>query len=195
MKHTVYGIALAVAAMLVVTITLAVSGKHVRKNEMETSLNTAVEQALEQFQSERGNSESPQDLIARFNQLLLMQMESDSELQVEILNADVEKGVLAVRITETYRNILGKEEKAVCRKSVILEEYSEKKTYHTVTFLSEGALYARYSLYEGGKTVLPETPRKDGKTFRCWVKQGEGQEWDPVHGTVEENLTLEAVFE
>ena len=68
MKHTVYGIALAVAAMLVVTITLAVSGKHVRKNEMETSLNTAVEQALEQFQSERGNSESPQDLIARFNQ-------------------------------------------------------------------------------------------------------------------------------
>ena len=116
MKHTVYGIALAVAAMLVVTITLAVSGKHVRKNEMETSLNTAVEQALEQFQSERGNSESPQDLIARFNQLLLMQMESDSELQVEILNADVEKGVLDVRITETYRNILGKEEKAVCRK-------------------------------------------------------------------------------
>ena len=52
MKQTVYGLALAVLAMLVLAITLAVSGKHVRENEMETSLNTAIEQALEQLQNE-----------------------------------------------------------------------------------------------------------------------------------------------
>lgn len=196
MKQTVYGLALAVLAMLVLAITLAVSGKHVRENEMETSLNTAIEQALEQLQNEEENGpESPQELVARFNQLLLLQVESDSELQVEILSADARRGVLDVRITETYRNIMGNEKKAVCRKSVILEEYSEKRAYHTVTFLSEGEVYDRYSLYEGGTVVLPEAPEKDGKTFRCWVKQGESQAWDPAHAAVEENLILDAVFE
>ena len=46
MKHTIYGISLAVAAMLVVAALLGVSGSSVRNNEIETALNTAIEQSL-----------------------------------------------------------------------------------------------------------------------------------------------------
>ena len=38
MKHTVYGISLTALAVLIIAIVLGVSGKNVRKNEMETAL-------------------------------------------------------------------------------------------------------------------------------------------------------------
>lgn len=196
MKHTIYGISLAVIAVLVVAILLGVSGKSVRENEIETALNTAIEQALEQLREkesyEVGDSRG---LIADFNQLLLQQVESNSEIQVEVLTADAKKGVLDVRITDTYRNILGQERKIVCRKSVILEEYTEKKGYHTITFLADGKVYEQYSLYEGGKIVLPKAPKKSGKVFRYWAKQGESQKCILEHEPVEHDVTLEAVFE
>lgn len=196
MKHTIYGISLAVIAMLVVAIVLGISGQNVRKNEMETSLNAAVEQSLEQLKSEKGYKiETYQELVADFNQVLLLQMESDSDIQVSILAADVEKGVLDVKITETYRNILGKEEQIVCRKAVILEEFSDKKSYYTVTFLVDGEIYSRYSICEGGKLVQPEAPQKEGALFCYWVKQGETQKCELEQITVEGEIILEAVFE
>lgn len=197
MKHTIYGISLAVITMLVVAIVLGISGRNVRKNEMETSLNTAVEQSLEQLRNEKGYEiGSYQELIADFNQVLLLQMESDSDIQVNILTADVEKGILDVEITETYRNILGKEEQAVCRKSVVLEEYSEKKVYHMVTFLVDGEVYARYSIYEGGKLVQPKKmPEKEGARFCYWVRQGENRECELEEIVADGEIFLEAVFE
>ncbi len=198
MKHTVYGISLAVLAVMVVAIVLGVSGKNVRKNEMETALNTAIEQSLEQLRLEKSDNRQElagyQELIADFNGLLLSQIESDSDLQVEILTADVKKGILDVRITQSYRTILGRERKAECRKSVILEEYSGKKEYHVVTFLVDGEIYSRYSLYEGGKIIQPELPEKEGKVFQYWSKQGEHQECVLEQMTAEDNLVLEAVF-
>ena len=54
MKHTIYGISLAVIAMLVVAALLGVSGNSVRNNEIETALNTAIEQSLEQLKGRKG---------------------------------------------------------------------------------------------------------------------------------------------
>ena len=88
-----------------------------RRNEVETALNAAVEQALGQVQSSKGYAiGSREELIAEFNRILLLQMESDSDLQVNILTANVEKGVLDVEVRENYRNILGKPEEVTCRK-------------------------------------------------------------------------------
>lgn len=195
MKHTIFGISLAAIALLAIAVSLGVSGKSVRANEMETSLNAAIEQSLEQLCIEKGSVAGDyQDMVADFNRLLLLQMESDSDIQVEILTADAQKGVLDVRITERYQNILGQEREAVCRKSVILEEYAQKKSYHTVTFLVDGAIYDQYSLYEGGKIQFPEAPKKAGKTFHCWVRQGQAGAI-PEHMAIQEDLTAEAVFQ
>ena len=198
MKHTVYGISLTALAVLIIAIVLGVSGKNVRKNEMETALNTAIEQSLEQLRLKKAQNRQEfagyQELIADFNGLLLSQIESDSELQVEILTADEKKGILDVRITQSYQTILGREQKAVCRKSVILEEYYGKKGYHTVTFLVDGETYCRYSLYEGSKIIQPKHPQKEGKVFQYWTKQGEHQECVLEEMKAEGELVLEAVF-
>lgn len=196
MKHTVFGISLAVIALLVIVTVLGVSEQNVRKNEMETSLNTAVEQSLEQLKIEKVYEiETYQELIADFNQSLLMQMESDADIQVDILAADIEKGVLDVKITAYYRNIFGQEKEAVCRKSVIMEEYSEPRSYYTVTFFVDGSIYDKYSVYEGGKPVLPVQPKKTGKVFRYWTKQGENRDCRLEEMQIIGNVMLEAVFE
>ena len=196
MKHTIFGISLAVIATLVIVVVLGISEQNVRKNEMETSLNMAVEQSLEQLKIDKVYEIGTyQELIADFNQSLLMQMESDADLQVDILAADIEKGVLDVKITAYYQNILGQEKKAVCRKSVILEEYSEPRPYYTVTFFVDGDIYDRYSICKGGKPILPVQPKKTGKVFRYWTKQGENQDCRLEEMQIVGNVMLEAVFE
>lgn len=175
MKHTVYGVALAIMGLLIVAAVMTVSGRDVRENEMDKALNTAVEQSLEQLKEEGGYEIADyRELVADFNQALLLHISSDSDLIVNILTADLDRGVLDVQITEAYKTTSGKTKETTCRKTVILEEYSNQKPFHTITFKSEGVIHAEYSLYEDSLIVEPENPRKTGHTFKCW-KNGRGK--------------------
>ncbi|MCI9646740.1 MAG: hypothetical protein HFH40_08030 [Lachnospiraceae bacterium] len=195
MKYTIYGISLSAVAVLVIAAVMVFSGRNVRRNEVETALNAAVEQALGQVQSSKGYAiGSREELIAEFNRILLLQMESDSDLQVNILTANVEKGVLDVEVRENYRNILGKPEEVTCRKAVILETYAERKPYVTVTFLVDGEVYHQYTVCQGGTVAAPESPNQGRKQFSHWVRQGEGEECKLEDLRAEEDLVFEAVF-
>lgn len=195
MKHTVYGIALAFVAVLIIAAVMTVSGRDVRENEMDKALNTAVEQSLEQLKEEGGYEVADyQELIADFNQAMLLHISSDSDIKAEILTADLERGVLDVQITETYKTTSGKVKQSSCRKTVILEEYADKKPYHTVTFQADGEVYAKYSLYEESLIVSPPEPEKSGHIFKHWKKSGSGEILNPEM-KAEEDMEFEAVFE
>ena len=195
MKHMIFGIALLAVTIMVIAGAMVVSGSDVRVNEADKALNTAVEQTLEQLKKygsyEIGNE---QELIADFQQSLLMHISSDASIKVKILTADTEKGVLDVEITETYKTVNDKVKQAVCRKTVILEEYSEKRGYCTVEFIIAGTVYEKYSLYKGSRIVIPREPGKRGSVFRGWKKAGEGS-WLKEGMTAEEDMVFEAVFE
>lgn len=195
MKHMMYGIMLFAVAVMVIAGVMIVSGKDVRENETDKALNTAVEQALEQLQK-YGSYEigDARELIADFQQALLMHISSDADIEVKILNADAEKGVLDVEVTQTYQTVNAREKQAVCRKTVILEEYSEKKKYCRIEFLMDGDVYEKYSLYQGSAIVIPQEPHKDGCVFRGWEKFGEN-EWLTEGLTAEEDMVFTAVFE
>lgn len=195
MKHMIYGIALLAVAIMVIAGVMVVSGRDVRENEADKALNTAVEQTLEQLKKygsyEIGNE---QELIADFQQSLLIHISSDAGIKVKILTADTEKGVLDVEVTETYKTVNDKVKQAVCRKTVILEEYSEKRGYCTAEFLVDGTVYEKYSLYKGSRIAIPSEPRKSGGVFRGW-KKAAGGGWLAEGMTAEEDLVFEAVFE
>lgn len=173
MKYTIYGAALLVMAVFVIAGTMIISGQDVRENEMDKALNTAVEQTLEQLKQDGGYEvEEPGELIADFQQSLLMHISSDSQLEVKILTADTQKGVLDVEVTERYQTVKGTKKHAVCRKTVILEEYSEKAGYCMVEFLVDGIVHEKYSIYRGGSLVLPPEPEKHGFIFQGWKEAG-----------------------
>lgn len=195
MKHMIYGSALLIVAVMVIAGVMIVSGKDVRENETDKALNTAVEQTLKQLR-EHGSYEigDRQELIADFQQALLMHISSDADIEVKILAADVKKGVLDVEVTETYKTVNAKEKRAVCRKTVILEQYSEKRDYCTAEFLVDGAVYEKYSFYPGSTIVVPGKPHKDGYVFKGWKNSGT-EEWLTDNLTVENDITFKAVFE
>lgn len=195
MKHMVYGMALLAMAVMVIAGVMVVSGKNVRENEADKALNTAVEQTLEQLKKhgsyEIGNE---RELIADFQQALLLHISSDADLEVKILTADTERGVLDVKITETYKTINAREKEAVCRKTVILEEYTEKRGYCLAEFRMDGTVYEKYSLYQGSMIVSPKKPQKIGRVFRGW-KKADASGWLTDGMAAEEDVVFEAVFE
>lgn len=195
MKHLIYGTGLLCLAVLVIAGTMIVSGQGVRKNELEKALNTAVEQTLEQLKKEGGYQiENQRELIADFHQALLLNISSDSEVKVDILAADHVRGVLDVRVTETYQTVHGKQKQASCRKTVIVEEYVTEKPYHIITFEADGKIYAKYSLSEAGVILEPEPPRKNGHVFLHWIRSDTGEILDTTM-TAKKDLTFAAVFQ
>lgn len=195
MKHVIYGSVLLVVTVMVIAGVMIVSGKDVRENEADKALNTAVEQTLKQLQEYGGYEiEDGQELIADFQQTLLMHISSDADIEVKILAADAEKGVLDVEVTATYKTVNAKEKQAVCRKTVILEQYSDKKGYCVAEFLVDGTVYEKYSIYQGSTIIIPTEPYKNGYVFRGWKKMGEG-EWLTDEFIVENDVTFQAVFE
>lgn len=195
MKHTIYGVALLFTLVLVIAGAMIVSGKDVRENEVDKALNTAVEQTLEQLRKDGGYEvKDPRELIADFQQALLMHISSDCELQVRILTADIEKGVLDVEVRSQYKTVRGANKQAVCRKTVILEEYSDEGVYHIAEFLVDGVVYEKYTVYHGGTMVLPPEPEKKGYVFQGW-KNSDNHDMLKNNLVLEKNMTFYAVFQ
>ncbi len=195
MKYIVYGTTLLAMTILVLAGVMIVSGKDVRENEMDKALNTAVEQALEQLKKDRSYEiKNQEELIADFQQSLLMNISSDSQVEVKILTADIEKGVLDVEVLEEYETVNGAKKQAICRKTVILEQYTRKGEYCIVEFLVDGKLYEKYSIYQGSKVVLPVEPKETNRVFRGW-KDIKSKEWLSEELSVEKNMVFEAVFQ
>ena len=195
MKHVIFGVILLSLAILTVAGSMVASGKDVRENEMEKSLNTAVEQTMEQLKKE-GSYEigNEKELIADFHQSLLMHISSDSKLEIKILTADTKKGVLDVEVRQKYQTVRGTQKQAVCHKTVLLEQYSEKKEYCKVAFLVQGNPYEIYTIYPGSPIVLPKEPKVEGKVFQGWERVGSKDLITDLN-VVEEDLTCRAVFQ
>lgn len=195
MKHVIYGAALLAVTIMVIAGVMIVSGKDVRENEVDKALNTAVEQTLEQLKKHGGYEiDDERELIADFQQALLMHISSDADIKVKILTADTEKGVLDVEVTGTYKTVNAREKRAVCRKTVILEEYTEKRGYCMIEFRMDGLTYGKYSLYQGSAVIAPEKPIKRGQVFKGWKNVG-GNGWLSDGQTAENDMVFEAVFE
>ena len=195
MKHIIYGAALLAVTIMVIAGVMIVSGKDVRENEVDKALNIAVEQTLGQLKKYGGYEIGDErELIADFQQALLMHISSDADIKVKILTADTERGVLDVEVTGTYKTVNAKEKRAVCRKTVILEEYMEKRGYCMVEFRMDGLIYGKYSLYQGSAIIAPEKPIKSGQVFKGWKTVG-GNDWLSDRQTAEDDMVFEAVFE
>lgn len=124
MKHIMNGIIMSAIAFMVIAAVMTVSGRSVRKNELEKAVEHAAEQAIGSLNREENEGISRGEFIELFLQNLSMGIESDSEVVVAIMEADPEKGILSVQAEEEYQNPLGKNGKVQAERTVIIENYS-----------------------------------------------------------------------
>lgn len=122
MKQIIFGVAAGMILVLFLGIIISVHGRTLRKNETEQSLEAAIHSVMEQLAEERSYAFSDrEEWIADFLEALLIQINSDSEVEVSILKADEKKGLLSVEVVETYRHPNGEEGKVSVRRTMILD--------------------------------------------------------------------------
>ncbi len=160
--------------------------KTIRKNELDSSLSAAMEQSMKiltinpTYHIER--SPESDEFAADFIQGFLMNVTSNSDFTIEILNIDVEKGLLDVRIVEKYKQIIGYGQVS-CRKTVILEELKvTEDVFYDVLFwgyndeqnqdLTTEYIIKKVSIHSGDKlksTILPKHGlERAGYVFCGW---------------------------
>lgn len=195
MKQLVYGIVSSVILVQVVVILIALGGRNVRTTELESNLSNVVEATVTNTCTSKNYTiNNYKEFVADFVQNLLVQIESNSTINVDVIKANREKGLLSVRVTMEYKHPNGKEGKITCDKTVILEQtISEDARVFEVNFNVDGKLYKQYKLTYGQQLILPAAPAVNGKVFNQWLNRKTQQEAQDVTALVaDKNYTFDA---
>ena len=169
MKQIISGIIMTAIAFMVIISVMTISGRGIRKNELEKALEHAAEQAMKELEKQTDSEVSREEMLETVLENLSMGLESDSEITVSVMAANPEKGILSVRAEGVFQNPLGKPDKVTVEKTLILESYHlEKKGMVTITYQVEGKSYKVYSLVTGSEIPVPVNPEED---FLGWMDE------------------------
>lgn len=178
MKNVVMMAVSAILGVLSLMIIMSISGRSNRSMEIKSNLSSTVEETVEEMvHSERYSIDNVNQFIGDFIENLALVIDSDSELEVSVLQADKDKGILTVSVTETFKHPNGKEGSIQTEKTVILNgtEQAPETPQYTVSFflskedMNEGrSCYKKYLVDAGKNMATPKDPSEEGKTFAGW---------------------------
>lgn len=107
------------------------------KQELEEALSIAVSQTLKEvFEQDSFGIENRNQFVAAFLQALIVRTNSDADMEVCILTADVERGLLDIEVKEKLPEgqssvLLAKDREIIVRRTVVFDQR---------TTLSKGAV-------------------------------------------------------
>lgn len=126
MKQVIYGMTCGGIVIFFALILLTLYGRGTRKTETQQALAQAMENALEQVMTQESYAVGEKDLfVADFLCELLVAVDSDAAIDVNILKADNEKGLLDVEVVETFHHPNGEVGKIAVRRTVIFDQKLE----------------------------------------------------------------------
>lgn len=186
MKQVMYGIILGVITILSILLVVSIEGQTTRKNEIENALPNAVERSLEAtYKAGAYSIDDNEEFIADFTQNLLNDINTGDEnnngvldsdesfdetlkIKVDVAGIDYKKGLLSIKVTETYTSLNGKEKKAEYEATAVLDRPEEKEIC-TLRFVKpDGSLIKELKYTKSKKTAqtLAEfTPEKYCYTY------------------------------
>ena len=125
MKNVFLGFGITICSILSIVIVMTLCGTSIRQNELNDAVGSALMDTVEnQFEDTAHSANSNEEFAADFIKALLIQISSDSAVEVKILDADYQKGLLSVEVTETYRHPIGTEGQVSVKRMVIMEQYT-----------------------------------------------------------------------
>lgn len=151
--------------------------RSIHQNELDTVLGAAMEETMEILTVnpayEISESDGGKEMSADFIQNLLMRTTSGTEMKVEVLTADPKRGLLDVRVTEYYGQLIGTGNVQV-RKTVLLEETEvEPEKIYTVSFWKQTE--------KGEMNIVKQTAVREGDILPAALLPA-GSEEDDVIG-------------
>ena len=160
MKHLFYGLTLGIISILCILLVVSLEGQTTRRNEIENSLKTAVNEAIsDTYENGSYTIDDNEEFIADFTQTLINNINvgdtnedgvlSEDEkydkkfkLKVDVLGIDSDKGLLSIRVTEKYSALSGKVKEAKYETTAVFDKPNEKEVYSAVFVLGSGEVFS-----------------------------------------------------
>lgn len=125
MKAGIVTMITSITLIFIMGIILVINQNYNRKNEIEESLSIAIDQSMNSLAVEKQYASGDEDtLISDLLQRIILQINSDGDINVNILKIDTEEGLLDIEVTETYK-VAGKEKSVSVRRTMILDDYEK----------------------------------------------------------------------
>jgi hypothetical protein len=193
MRNIVIGFVFAAMILLSVNIVSTMNSRSTRSQELSDALDTALEGTLSTLSKGTYDINNTDEYIADLVSNIAGQIQSDSELTVNILDADIEKGIMTVQVKEEYKHINGKTGAVTASKTVLLEEQQtteDAEITDTVTinfYLPDNTLYKSYKVKKGTEISEPVAPSENIE----WLENGVKVSF-PLRS--EENKIINAIY-
>ena len=165
MKNVVTGIMMSIMMALFIIIILTTDDRIIRINEVNTALADALDESINVLDMDKYSITDTDELIADVTQGLLVQIESDAEVTVNVMDADKDKGIVTVEAVENFRKASGAAGQTAATRTIILEKQQVQDTYDednrqfNITYLNtDGTEYMTYSIKKNEQLIIPAAP-------------------------------------
>lgn len=123
MRITIITFCLVLLFSIVGIIHMSIIGKNTREQEQELVLNQTVTNVLENLFIHRSyDIHHVDELMSDFCTSFMLSQNAHGEITVNLLGADLEKGILSIEVKSDFRYPNGRKKTVSCLKTVILEE-------------------------------------------------------------------------
>ena len=203
MKNTGIYLTILVGLIICTAILFSTADRRSRTTEAENGLRNSIENTVENLSESKKDYTvaNADEYIADFIEQLLLELDSNSEVRVEILEADYEKNLLSVAVTETFTYINGKTGTVTCEKTIIMDEaVQDEPLLYTFTFYltdetGEKSIFKEYQAQAGINLDLSnmQLPEHEEKVFDKWVDDS-GQDVDLSNLTADQDYSFFAMW-
>lgn len=171
MKNAILVITTIILGVLVLMMVMTVNGRMNRSMELKSSLPSVVEETIENMtQNPKYDINNTSEFVADLSENLSMTIDAVSNVTVDVLKCEKDKGLLFIKVTLDYQHPNGKTGTVACERLAIFDRViqKEKNTYR-VSFYIGSDLYKEYVVLEGTTIPVPVSPVLGNDVFRGWV--------------------------
>lgn len=195
MKNIILIFTYVVIGALTLGIIVSAMGREARNVELQSNLSNAVEESLANAMEEKNYTIADQnEFLADVAENITEVLDTNSTVDVKVMKVDLNKGLLSMRVVESFNYVNGKTGSVKCDRTVVFDKrgQDDEDKYDVYYYISadDDRPYKRYTLLKGDTILIPKEPSRAGYTFEGW-KDADGNA--PVSDqTVESGLTYVA---
>lgn len=135
MRNIVIGLCSTVFLLLIILISSTLYGRSVRQSELQRALNSSMKMSMEALSNTVKNAPASNDeLVAFFMESFVQQIDSKSNVTIEVLDVDYKKGLLSVKATLKYAHLNGRLGTVSAVNTLVLEQFKNDDAVMTITY-------------------------------------------------------------
>lgn len=126
MKNAIFVAGSTFFGLLALLIVMSIYGKMNRSMELQSKLPSMIEEALENdMLCNVYGKDDIESFINNFAKLLAASWENQSDMQIDVLQYEPEKGILSLKVTAIFKQPYGTIETVECERTVILNKVQD----------------------------------------------------------------------